>query len=433
MYSISVSNDQACYYDNIEDLEIRLPADECIGMATIAQMPAITDPDVYRKIIQEPVSGKRLSELAKERHAKSACIIVSDASRQVPTEKVNDYIISELLDAGIQLKQILFVVAIGVHRPATPEEMRTFVGDTYYGKVQIENHTPFEQENLIYLGNTKYETPVEVNRRAYECDLHISIGKCEPHEFAGFSGGRKSVLPGISSELTIVTNHRPENLYSNYAVPGVLENNPTHLDMLEAAKLFRMDFTVNFVVNDRLEPSAGFAGGLEEAHAAAVSYIRRYCGVQLQEKPDIIITTPGKPLNLDFYQSMKPLIALTDILDETTTVVLYSECPEGVQSDDMLRPFKSSDSIEEMEQYLLRNYKIQMDHALLLAKILRKGTKIIISSPNISNDVISSMYMLPCPDRNKLLETAYQVSGKDHPRVLFYPQPQKGLPRLTYK
>ena len=214
------------------------------------------------------------------------------------------------------------------------------------------------------------------------------------------------MLPGISSERTIVINHKPEHLYSECAVPGVLEGNPTHLDMLETAKMFRMDFTVNFVVNDKLEPSAGFAGGLEESHAAAVAYIRQFCNVRLETKPDIIVTTPGVPLNLDFYQSMKPLIALTDVLDEDITVVLYSDCPEGVQSVDMLRPFENTDNLADMEKYLLENYEIQMDHALLLSKIFKKHVKIVVYSPNVSDDVISKMYMVPCKDPEKLMETA---------------------------
>lgn len=431
MYEIQVKDGMARYLDDVEGISLSVPAKNCLGMAAIKPIPPITDPAVYEQIIQNPVSGKRLSEIARERGAKSACIIVSDSSRRVPTDKVSGHLIRELTEAGVPLEGILFIVAIGVHRPATEAEMRSFVGEEFYGKVRIENHTPFDKDGFVYLGDTSYGTPVEVNRRAYECDLHISVGKCEPHEFAGFSGGRKSVLPGISSERTIVINHKPEHLYSECAVPGVLEGNPTHLDMLETAKMFRMDFTVNFVVNDKLEPSAGFAGGLEESHAAAVAYIRQFCNVRLETKPDIIVTTPGVPLNLDFYQSMKPLIALTDVLDEDITVVLYSDCPEGVQSVDMLRPFENTDNLADMEKYLLENYEIQMDHALLLSKIFKKHVKIVVYSPNVSDDVISKMYMVPCKDPEKLMETAYQLCGKEDPKVLFYPQPQKGLPELA--
>ncbi len=153
---------------------------------------------------------KRLRDIAADNKALSACVIVSDATRKMPTDKAAEVIVKELQDAGIALSEILFVVALGVHRDATEEEMRELIGDELYSKVRIENHRPYDKDNLIRLGNTGYGTPVIVNKRAYECDIHVSIGKVEPHEFAGFSGGRKSVLPGISSEETIILNHSVE-------------------------------------------------------------------------------------------------------------------------------------------------------------------------------------------------------------------------------
>ena len=130
-------------------------------------------------------------------------------SHPVATAPMARVAVDELVKGGIELENITFFVAIGVHRPATEDEMRCALGELY-GKVECVNHTPFDKDNLIYLGDSSNGTPVTVNRRAYECDVHVQIGKVEPHEFAGFSGGRKSVLPGISSEETIRINHRPE-------------------------------------------------------------------------------------------------------------------------------------------------------------------------------------------------------------------------------
>ena len=168
MYEIQVKDGMARYLDDVEGISLSVPAKNCLGMAAIKPIPPITDPAVYEQIIQNPVSGKRLSEIARERGAKSACIIVSDSSRRVPTDKVSGHLIRELTEAGVPLEGILFIVAIGVHRPATEAEMRSFVGEEFYGKVRIENHTPFDKDSFVYLGDTSYGTPVEVNRRAYE-------------------------------------------------------------------------------------------------------------------------------------------------------------------------------------------------------------------------------------------------------------------------
>ncbi len=429
MYRVSLINDKACFKDEHEKIQISIPKAYYMGMASIEDISPLQEAQFIERVLK-PVSGKRLKDMAIEKDAKSACILVSDATRNVPTAKAAELLVNELLESGITIEKILFIVAIGVHRDATPEEMREILGENLFGKVTIENHTPFTTENLIFLGTTSFDTPVEVNKRAYECDLHISIGKVEPHEFAGFSGGRKSVLPGISSERTIQYNHSTKMLYSSKAVPGNLEGNPIHMDMVETAKLFRIDYTVNFVLNSQNKTTAVFSGPMLESHQAAVEYLKEYCGVRF-EKPDIIITTPGAPLNIDFYQSLKPLIALTDILDETIAVALYCECREGVNSPDMLKPFYYSNDLDEMMEYIIRNYKIQMDHALLMSKIFKKNVDIVVYSPNVSNSDIDKMYMIPADGIEDMMRITIEKSGKENPKILFYPQAQRSIPELV--
>lgn len=428
MYNIIEKNNQACYMDEIEDINIKIPLESSMGMVEIGEMPAVEE-SAYEHSVTNPIGGIRLKDIAARRNAKSACVLVSDATRNVPTAKVADTIVKELVDGGVPLEGIIFVVAIGVHRDATEQEMREMLGEQLYNKVNIENHTPYSEDNLIALGTTFFGTPVKVNKRAYECDLHISVGKVEPHEFAGFSGGRKSVLPGISSEKTIEANHSTTMLYSQRAVPGCLNGNPIHMDMVEAAEFFGVDFTVSFVQNAKNKTAAVFSGSMQESHQAAVEYLRKYCKCSF-EKPDIIVTTPGSPLNIDFYQSLKPLIALTEVLDETITVALYCECKEGVSSPDMLRPFYNSSSLDEMIDYVIKNYKIQMDHALLLSKIFKKNVKVVVYSPNVSDNDISSMRMIPSSSIDDMMSKAVQVCGKQKPRILFYPQAQKSLPNM---
>ena len=293
-----------------------------------------------------PGYGKSIRDLVKERNAQSASIIISDATRGVPTHLVAGHIIKELAAAGIEYDKILFVVALGVHREATADEIRSFIGDEYYGKVRVENHKPRDTAYLAEIGTTSFGTPVEVYKAAYECDLHISIGKVELHCFAGFSGGRKSVLPGISGARTIAANHSVQNLLDENSIPGVLENNKIHLDMVEAAELYRLDFTVNFVMNDDLLTSGIFAGSMNSAYSAAVRFLRNYCEVKIPEKPDIIVSSTGKPKNIDFYQAVTSLVALVPVLTPDITVVLLCQCPEGINSKDMMRPFEAASTVE---------------------------------------------------------------------------------------
>ena len=428
MYSLKKSGGECVYTDDMLGITLRIPEKNCAGMVQTQQLPALGGIEEVRRAFARPVSGKTLAEIAREKCAHSACVLISDATRGIPTAPMAQVACEELIKGGIAPEDILFVVAIGVHRPATEAEMRQAL-DELYGRVRCENHTPFDASNLVYLGDSSNGTPVTVNRRAYECDLHVQIGKVEPHEFAGFSGGRKSVLPGISSEETIRINHRPERILDERAAIGRLDGNPVSDDMIEAAELFGIDFGVNCILNNAMELAAVFTGSLVECHSAAVEYVRKYLGVGF-EKPDVIVTCPGQPLDIDFYQSVKALIGMTEILDGDIVTLLTCGCAEGVNSPDMLRAFASGSSLAEIERFTIDNYEIQMDHVLLLAKIFRKGARVVLSCPNVTDDEARTMLMEPVSRPQAALERAMELCGKPEPKVLFYPRPQTGLPYL---
>ncbi len=429
MYKLKEHNDNVIFTDTIENLSLSIPKKQFAGMVTPMEMPCIADERVFENAICRPEYGETLYHLAKAKNAKSASIIVSDVTRNVPTKRVVRYLLNELMRAGIEEENILFIIALGVHRPATEIEMAEIIGEKLYASehsFRVINHDPWDKEQLVNLGKTSYGTKVEVNKEAYECNLHINIGKVEPHEFAGFSGGRKSVMPGISSAESIIANHSPIMLSSPYAIPGNLMDNPIHMDMLECAGLYGIDFSVNFVVNNQSEPVAVFTGDLVKAHQAAVDFLYEKIAVTFK-KPDIIITSPGYPLNIEFYQAVKPLIALTDMLDQDIVVVIYSECPEGINSEDMMRAFRHSAKLDEIKDFVIQNYKIQMDHVLLLSKILDKQVKIIVYSPNLDASDIEAMHMIPCQSQEELIPLAASLSGKENPQILIFPQAQKYL------
>ena len=385
MYTLEYKDGVCIYKDTMLGIELRLPEANCAGMVQTRQLAAIDEVTAIEKAFAEPVSGKTLHEIVRDKGAKTACVLISDATRGIPTAPMAKVAVDELVKGGIELENITFFVAIGVHRPATEDEMRCALGELY--------------------------------------------GKVEPHEFAGFSGGRKSVLPGISSEETIRINHRPERILDPNAAIGKIDGNPVSDDMIEAAELFGIDFGVNCILNNEMKIAAVFTGSLVECHSTAVKYVRDYLGVGI-EKPDVIVTCPGQPLDIDFYQSAKALIGLTEILDGDIVTLLTCGCAEGVNSPDMLRAFGSGKTLPEIEKWTTEHYEIQMDHVLLLAKIYRKGARVILSCPNVSDDEARTMLMEPIRDPQKALERAMALTGKACPKVLFYPRPQTGLPYI---
>jgi len=425
MYSIQQDGSKVVYCDDEEGVTIAAPRQECLGLLGFREPAPLSRPEDFHAAFLRPVGTGSLGELA--RGAGRVALIVSDSTRGVPTRLVLPILLEELASAGIRKEDITVVIATGVHRPATADEIDDIVGRECAEGLNVISHDPYNPEKLVFVGTTSYGTLIEVNRTAYEADLRIAVGKVEPHEFAGFSGGRKSVLPGIASERTIEINHRPEMLMSPEARPGRLDGNPIHLDMLEAAAMVKIHFAVNMVLNQAGETIGLFTGGLEEAHLAAVSFMRSFCRVDMKESPDIIVTTPGRPLNINFYQSVKPLIALAPVMKRGGVLVLYSSCRDGLGSEDLLIPYEGAKNIGEVIDRLKSEYRIQMDHALLLGKILQQGVGIVVATPGVDAAILRMMFLSPAASPQEALEKAMNMVRKPRPKVCFFPQAQRAL------
>jgi len=430
VYSIHEHGPNVVYQDGIEDVEISAPREQCLGLIGFEEPPAVSWPGDLRTAFQSPIQTPPLRDIA--RGAKRIAIIVADSTRGVPTARVMPMILEELDSAGVRKGDITVVIATGVHRPATADEVNDIVGKEHLDGLCVISHDPYDAGKLVYLGKTSYGTPIEVSRAVFDADLRISVGKVEPHEFAGFSGGRKSVLPGIASERTIEVNHRPEMLMSPEARPGQLLKNPIHLDMIEASGMLKIHFTVNLVLNQAGETIGIFAGDLIEAHLAAVRFMRSFCQISLTTRPDIIVTTPGRPLNINFYQSVKPLIALAPVMAPGGVLVLYCSCRDGLGTQDMLIPYEGAKDIEEVIHRLKSNYRIQMDHALLLGKILLRGVRIVVATPRVEASILQKMFLDTAESPQEALEKAMNLVSNPKPRVLFFPQAQRALSVLDH-
>ncbi len=429
MYLIREVGSKAIFQDAAETVEISIDRHQCLGLISILEPPAILWPEGFNRAFDEPIGTSRLHILAQG--ARRVVIIVSDSTRGVPTAKVVPILLSELSLANVPRAAVTVVVATGVHRPATRGEIEEIVGVENLKDLKVVNHDPYNKEQLVTVGKTSFRTLVEVNRAVHEADLRIAVGKVEPHEFAGFSGGRKSVLPGIAGEKAIMFNHRPEMLISPAARPGQLEGNPIHLDMVEAAEMLKIHFMVNLVVNQAGETIGIFTGDPSASHLSAVEFLRSFCQVIIDRNPDIVVTTPGKPLNINFYQSVKPLIALASVMERGSVLVLYSSCREGMGTEDMLIPFEGAKNIETVISRLKADYRIQMDHALLLGKIMQKGINIVVACQSVDAATLKKIFMTPALNPQDALEKALKMVKKPSPMVLFFPQAQRALPVLN--
>ena len=418
------------YKDTQGEVSIRIPKENYIGCIQCNAPREIQWPVEYLRALRNPHGVARLKDIARGR--KRVVILVSDYTRAVPVKMLLLPLVDELHQAGISESQITIIIAGGLHRPSTREEIARIVSDDWDKRLTVVNHNALDSDRLTFLGKTKRGTPVWINSLVSESDLCIALGQIEPHEYAGFTGGRKSILPGVSGEETIRFNHSPEMIEHPLAKPGMLEGNPVHEDMVECALMAGIDFIVNVVLNRDLKIIGVFAGDMLEAHGKGVDFVNSFSRVEIPTQPDIIITTPGKPLDVDFYQSLKALIAVDAIASPETIVVFYSSCQDGLGSMgwEMLKAFRGVATPEEVETRVRSNHSVQMDHAFLLSKIMQKGIKIIAYSPNVPLNIIKEM-MIPAGSVQGGLDMALQLSRRKTPRVLVYPEAQRTLPFLA--
>jgi nickel-dependent lactate racemase len=278
--------------------------------------------------LDSPIAGAPLEELARGR--KSAAISVCDITRPAPNRLVLPPVLRRLERAGIPRENITILIATGLHRPATPAEIREIVGPETAESIRVENHDARNFASHRSLGETASGTPVYIDERFMAADLHITLGFIEPHLMLGFSGGRKLIAPGLAAQETIKVIHSPKFMRDPRAVEGSIDENPLHRELLEVARMARHDFMVDVALTRDRQIAGVFAGEAEPAHAAGREFVARVMLEQLPEPVDAVVTScAGYPLDLTFYQAIKGITAAQHIVKPGGRILLVSECAEG--------------------------------------------------------------------------------------------------------
>ncbi len=280
-----------------------------------------------RRAIQHPIGTKRLSELARGK--RSAAIVVNDITRPYPGQIMIEQIAEELHLAGLTDEQILLVIAYGNHRKNTQEELAAKYGESTLRRFRIEHHEANNPEKLVFLGHTEGGMPVQLNKAFCAAEVKILTGCIAPHQMAGFSGGRKSVMPGIAGIDSLKIHHslpiRPAVTSS-----GWLDGNRFHTEAMAAARMAGVDFIVNSVDNEKRELVQCVAGDLEAAYMQGVEVSRRVWTVSIPRKPDVVIVSPGGfPRDFDLHQSQKAIGCAEMICREGGMIILCAECRDG--------------------------------------------------------------------------------------------------------
>ena len=323
-------------------LEVNLP--DCSDVTVIRKkpMPVIERPaEAVAKALSRPAGCAPLAELARGK--KTVCILVCDITRPAPNGLLLPALVETLIQAGFKQKNILIMIATGLHRPNQGEELREVIGDAgVLESIRVENHFARNDSDHVELGTTSLGTRVRLDRRLVEADLKIAVGLVEPHFMAGYSGGRKLIMPGVAHEETITYLHNANFMGDPRACNLNLEQNPLHDQQLEIVEMLGGALAVNVVIDENRRLSFVNFGEIVRSHLLAVEFIRPFVEIKMPHTFRTVLTSAGGyPLDRTYYQTVKGMVAAKDILAPGGDLFIVSDISEGMGSDHYLRAQKT--------------------------------------------------------------------------------------------
>ena len=371
-----------------------------------------SEAELVKSALESPFGTPRLRELAKGK--RKVMLVTSDHTRSVPS-KITLPILLEEIRKGNPDVDITILIATGLHRATTKEEQRKMFGSEIVETEKIVVHDAFAENACAFVRVLPSGAELWVNRLALECDLLVTEGFIEPHFFAGFSGGRKSILPGICNAATVNENHSYRAIASPYAMAGVLERNPIHEDMVCAARSVNVQFILNVALNSQKKIIGAFAGDLEQAHGKGVEYVRSLAQCPVV-KGDIVITTNGGyPLDQNLYQSPKAVATAEACCREGGVIIMVAGCVDGMGGEHFAQLMLQG-TPDEIDAFLS---KIPPKESIpeqwcaqIYSRILKKHTVILVTS-HLDHDLVRRANMVPAFTPDEALELAYEKLGRD--------------------
>lgn len=369
--------------------------------------------EIVERSLDNPIGSPSLEELAKGK--KNVVIISSDHTRPVPSHVTMPILLRRLREANPDI-DITILIATGFHRATTHEELVQKYGEKIVREEKIVIHNSRDDAAMADLGRLPSGGALKINKLAVEADLLIAEGFIESHFFAGFSGGRKSILPGIASATTVMANHCSEFIASPHARTGILKNNPIHRDMLYAAQQAGLAFILNVVINAEKKVIAAFAGDSEKAHLTGCEFVLKMAEVKAKPSDIVVTTNGGYPLDQNIYQSVKGMTAAEANCKEGGVIIMVSACNDGHGGQSFyenLRDAASPHALLERITKVPRNETIPDQWEMqILARILDKFTVIMVTDM-CSPEMIREMHMEHAYTFEEALNRAFELKGRD--------------------
>jgi len=396
------------HYGNTE-VCARIPTRNFLGSIEPKERLGVADSrSEIERALSQPIGTRRLNEIAKK--GNKVAIVVDDATRATPSYLIVSPLLNELNTAGVADEDISMIFGCGSHRAVKPDEMEKLVGEEALRRVKTMSHD-HKSDDQVFLGRTSFGTKVYVNKVFAEADVKILTGDIGLHYYAGYGGGRKSVLPAVSSAESIQHNHAM--LLDPRATTGVLEGNPVHEDMLEAAKLAKVDFILNIVTNSKQELVQAFAGDLEKAFHEGVKLVDEMYKVTVDRRADIVVVSSGgHPLDIDLFQSYKGIDNALEAVKRGGVIVLVAECPEGHGNEVFYEWMTSFNDLKRMEKEIKKRFILGGHKAYYLMKALQR-VKIILVSVMPDYYAVNTFKLRTAKALNDAFRDAFDLAGKN--------------------
>ena len=404
--------------------QVRLPAEVLLGVLepNAVELPAAGEEERVRAALARPTGSPRLRDIVKP--GETVAIVTSDVTRPMPTWKVLPALLDELYAGGVRREDITLVFALGSHRGHTEEEKRRLAGERVWEEIACVDLDPAD---CVHIGVTGRGTPVDIDRRVAEADRRVCLGNIEYHYFAGYSGGAKAIMPGVSTRDAIQSNH--SMMVRSEACAGALETNPLRMDIEEAGAVCGIDFILNVVLSEHKEIIRAVAGHPVKAHRAGCAFLDALYLKELPQGADIVLVSQGgAPKDLNLYQTQKALDNARHAVNPGGVIVLIGSCKEGLGERVFEEWMTQSESPRAMIERIGRDFQLGGHKAAAIAMTLEKADVYLVS--DLEPDFVRSIFLTPQPSVQAALDAAFEKLGPDA-TALAMPYGGSTLPRIV--
>lgn len=404
--------------------QVEIP-DHCVQQVLLPNdvKRELTGEDEVRRALADPVGTPALKEIVKA--GETVAIVTSDITRPMPTYKVMPALLDELYEAGIRPEDITLVFALGSHRPHTEEEMRKLAGERAFFEIRCVDS---DAADCVHLGVTTAGTPVDITRTVAEADRRICLGNIEYHYFAGYSGGAKAIMPGVSTREAIQSNH--SMMVREEACAGNLDTNPLRKDIEEAAAICGVDFIVNVVLDEHKEIIRAVAGDVTAAHREGCAFLDALYQKKIEKRADIVIVSQGgAPKDLNLYQTQKALDNAKHAVRDGGIVILVGSCKEGLGESVFEEWLTSAQKSRDLIDRIQREFRLGGHKAAAIAMVLEHAEIYLVS--DLEPEFVKTLFMTPFATVQEAYDAAAAKLGET-PTVLVMPYGGSTLPRAEY-